>query len=334
MVSKRYDYIDYIKVFACFLVLLGHLLMSLRTIVDNDYVEYVIYFVYLFHMPLFMSVSGFLYANNKLNLNVKSILSFSKKKIINLLVPYIFFYNIFMLLSIIASSSVNTPKGISEWLGIFNNPIAPYWYLYALLSLFIFIPWLEKIIKKDKYVFLILFILKIITFHIKIPLYFIKSIMTFGVYFYIGKLLYNYKFNKKKNISIMIFVIIYIGLSAIAYHYKGMISSTYENYINLMFGITGVLIFYLLFYNTKKIELFDKYKNYTFEIYLTHTIFAACMRIIMLKVGITNYFIHFFIGIIASIYLPIIMSNVSKKIKYTEFFFYPIKTIKELKQER
>ena len=44
-----------------------------------------------------------------------------------------------------------------------------------------------------------------------------------------------------------------------------------------------------------------------------HTIFAAGVRILLCKLGITNYSIHFVLGLIASIYLPIIISIICEK---------------------
>ena len=139
--NDRIKWIDYTKAFACLLVVIGHLLMSLRSIDNYSAVtEFIIWFIYLFHMPLFMCMSGMLYHKRTQIKTVKEYKKFELKKIINLLVPYATFYSITMALNMLFSSSVNTPKGIKEWLGIFNNPITPYWFLYALLSIFIIVP--------------------------------------------------------------------------------------------------------------------------------------------------------------------------------------------------
>ena len=180
---KRVEWIDYTKAFACLLVAICHLLMSLRSI-DNysNITEFIIWFVYLFHMPLFMCMSGLLYCNSKRIKTFKDYKSFEFKKIVNLFIPYITFYCITMILSMIFSNSVNNPKGINEWIGIINNPIPPYWFLYSLLALFIIVPIIEKIANNKKaYIMIFFIIIKTISVFWEPNIFFIKSVMEYGI---------------------------------------------------------------------------------------------------------------------------------------------------------
>jgi len=68
--------------------------------------------------------------------------------------------------------------------------------------------------------------------------------------------------------------------------------------------------------------------RYTMPIFLIHSIFAATLRSVLLKVGITNVVIHITCGIAISIFGPVIAARVMKKTKYLEFFIYPGKFIK------
>lgn len=54
----------------------------------------------------------------------------------------------------------------------------------------------------------------------------------------------------------------------------------------------------------------------------------------MLKLGIQNYIIHFIIGLLVSIYVPVLIGIICKKTKYLSFSFYPIKIIKEIKEKK
>ena len=198
--KERIIWIDYLKAFACFLVLYGHLIQSLKSIDPifniNSYVNY---FIYLFHMPLFICISGILYYKFRKKFNWKNYKIFELNKILNLLVPYFTFYILYMILNTIFQDSVNTAKGLNEWLGIINNPIAPYWFLYALLSLFIFIPIIDYIFKDDKNKsFILLFLLKICSIYIKTKIYFIDSIMSYGLYFYFGRFISTIKNDNNK----------------------------------------------------------------------------------------------------------------------------------------
>lgn len=198
--EERIVWIDYIKVFACILVVLGHLLQSLQKAgIDNHELvtNFIIWFIYLFHMPLFMAASGFLYSKvEKIN-SKKDYKNFVIKKLVNLGVPYLTFYIIYLVINVIFAKSVNSPKGMKELIGILNNPMSPYWFLYALFSIFLVTPILEKICRNNKKSVLFIFLaLKIISLFYTPKLYLIKSIMQNGLYFYLGAV-YIYIYQRK-----------------------------------------------------------------------------------------------------------------------------------------
>ena len=340
--KKRIVWIDYLKVFACILVVIGHLIQSLqKSSIDNydNITSFINWFIYLFHMPLFFAVSGYLYEMNKKQFSWKQYKNFVIKKIINLGVPYIVFYLLYVIINIIFASSVNTPKGIEEIIGIINNPMPPYWFLYALLSIFIFIPLLGKALKENKKViFIVLIALKIISIFINTKIYLIDSFFENAIYFYLGCIIKDTIITlKNKNIkSILrnvILAIMYILVAIIYYIYYNTISYYMEALINIVFALIGTLICINIFRNIEKCKIFDYLKDYTFQIYLLHTIFAAGFRIILFKIGINNYWIHFIIGFFASIEIPIIIAKICKKTKYFNFFFYPLKTIEKIKEK-
>ena len=72
--------IDFVKGILILLVFLGHLIIG--KIEDN----LVRYFIYSFHMPLFIGISGYLFNFNSLNNNPKV---FIKKLFGRILIPYI-----------------------------------------------------------------------------------------------------------------------------------------------------------------------------------------------------------------------------------------------------
>ena len=70
--------------------------------------------------------------------------------------------------------------------------------------------------------------------------------------------------------------------------------------------------------------------RYSFPIYLLHTIF----RIVLLKVGVSNYLLHVLLGIIVGIGIPIIGMNVIKNCKILLFIFYPSSTVMRLRKNK
>ena len=341
--KNRIEWIDYLKAFACILVVLGHLLQSFqKSNIDNNQniTSFIIWFIYLFHMPVFFCISGYLYERGKKEFSWSNYKKFEIKKIINLVIPYVTFYLLFVGINMMFSDSVNNPRGIQDILNMFNNPMAPYWFLYALLSIFIAMPLIEKIFKDKKYIILlVLLLLKVTSIFIKTNIYFLDSIFSNAIYFYIGNFI-NIKINNmetKKIKQIMYNVLLTIGYLVIAIIIYANIDRINENILELIkivLAISGTYICISIFRNIKKCKILDTMKQYTFQIYLLHTIFAAGIRIVMFKLGIQNYVIHFIVGLLASIYGPVLVGIICEKTKYLNFFFYPTKTIKEIKEKK
>ena len=129
-------------------------------------------------------------------------------------------------------------------------------------------------------------------------------------------------------------IFLYVIQSILIYFIKDKINNYVYGLISIYFAIAGIYICINIFRNIKRSIFMDTFKKYTFQIYLMHTIFAAGIRIILLKSGITKYLIHFLLGIIFSIYIPVLISIISNKIVYTNYLFYPIRTMEELKERK
>lgn len=68
--------------------------------------------------------------------------------------------------------------------------------------------------------------------------------------------------------------------------------------------------------------------KYTMPIFLMHTLFAAPLRSILLKIGTTNAVIHVVLGLGISFAGPIAAAWIMKKTKWLEFFLYPTIVLK------
>lgn len=341
-VRKRIEWIDYLKAFACILVVLGHLIQSLqKSGIDNnqEITSFINWFIYLFHMPVFFFISGYLYEKRKKEFSWSNYKKFEVKKIINLAIPYFTFYLLFVGINMMFSDSVNNPRGIQDILNIFNKPMAPYWFLYALLSIFIAMPVIEKIFKDKKYLILfVLLLLKVISVFIKTNIYFLDSIFSNAIYFYIGNFI-NIKMKSEETNKIqdifynVIFISAYIIIALVIYTNINRINEKVLELIKIVLAVSGTYICIRIFKNVKKSKILDTMKQYTFQIYLLHTIFAAGIRIFLFKIENQNYNIHFILGLFASIYLPVLIAIICEKTKYLNFIFYPTKTVMELKRK-
>ena len=71
----------------------------------------------------------------------------------------------------------------------------------------------------------------------------------------------------------------------------------------------------------------DFLAKYTMPIFLMHTLFAAPLRSVLLKLGIGSSVIHVVLGLGISFVGPIIAAWIMKKTKWLEFFLYPNKIL-------
>ncbi len=74
----------------------------------------------------------------------------------------------------------------------------------------------------------------------------------------------------------------------------------------------------------------DFLAKYTMPIFLMHTLFAAPLRSVLLKMGITNAAVHIVLGLSISFAGPIIAAWIMKKTKWLVFFLYPNKFIRKV----
>ena len=318
---KRYYDLDILKIGACLLVILNHIIFFL-----NDYLftntsalfYSFSYSIYKVAVPIFIMISGALLL--KKERNYKYIL----KKIIRIVIPLI----IISYYIAVKENIINYNEIFKFLLLILKDPIKiPYWYLYMLISLYLVTPFLYKMIKnfkdKDYKIFFIIILLiptilktlSILT-NFNINNYLTINFLSINIgYFIMGYYLYNLKLNK--NIMYKFFSL-YI-ISTILMFLSSYVPYLLNNNINLMFdGVDNILVllsslslFYLVRYIYSKIKINDKTKiiisnisDTTFGIYLIHFIiyYMVYYRIIFI------YQFNPIIGILVTLFLTFIVS--------------------------
>ena len=141
--SSRLAYIDILKGFAIFLVVLGHILQQLYT--DNNLVFRCIY---SFHMPLFMFMSGYVYYKK----NEWGLITKSAKQ---LLIPFLsFIIVIYLFYKIIYHIHI----GLYDFfVSVILRPDIGLWFLWALFFIriiFILVRKLATLINLNEYILL------------------------------------------------------------------------------------------------------------------------------------------------------------------------------------
>lgn len=338
--SKRYIWVDNLKLFACLLVVIGHLYMSMMAggWIDKHNLLYCwsIQTIYTFHVPLFFVCSGFLYQISVSDKwGIKKHIESIKKKAIVLGVPYLTFSFITLLLKNIFSAEVNNPA--TPFLKtILIEPIAPYWYLYTLFLLFCLIS--PVVGQKKKELLIVKAILACLVKIIYVGWLIDKSlpdlvekVMMNAVWFCMGMLITEYSFKKNKIFNIIAIVSIFLACVLSYFIYR----SPNEN-IKIQFVFACIFVVTITyFFQSKEYHningLIEHSTKYFMPIYVLHTIVAAGTRVALLKIGISLGLIHFIVGFCVSIFIPVIIYIIAEKYWWLLFWFEPIKAIKQRK---
>ena len=332
MQEKREIWVDNVKVFACILVVVGHFFQSMAKgslISESALYLWFIKTIYLFHVPLFFVCSGYLYQKYS---KVNSVDTWKKNisnKLLDLGIPYLTFTIITWVLKKIFETSVNDEiGGLLE--AIFLRPIAPYWYLYCLFFLFVFIPTFKS--KKMAMVgLLVAMTLKMYNmFGGTIGIYLFSSIFANMIWFVIGINLNAINFEYlPKNIKCTRrgaeLSAIFVVLSIVVYMENIKFVGS-----EFLLGIVACSAVILLFVGIFKKSTRNPWwvAKYTMPIFLMHTIFAAGLRSLLIKIGIMNVYIHIILGVGISFVGPIIAAYMMGQMGWINFLLYPRKTCK------
>ena len=326
-VRTREKWVDDVKVIACILVVLGHFFQSMTKasiLPENDLYEWFETTIYYFHVPLFFICSGYLYQKYS---KVNSVGSWCKnvaKKALALGVPYVTFTTATWVLKKVFSSSVNDQiGGLGDTL--FLHPTAPYWYLYALFFIFLVTPTFNSV--KATIVGLVVALsAKALILTGGYGVYAVSTILRNEIWFVLGMSICAFNVQlKDRKVQGTIFGLLFVILSIVVY--TAEIGGSAISFAMGLLACVAVILMVAEF-EQKFGRGMDFLAKYTMPIFLMHTLFAAPMRSVLLKVGIENAVIHVVLGLGISFVGPIIAAWIMKKTKWLEFFLYPNKVIK------
>ena len=330
----RTAWVDAVKLFACFLVVFGHLYMSMASsgLLDGNSPCYQlpIQTIYSFHVPLFFVCSGFLYQVNKAGATPKSHIRSIKRKALALGVPYVAFSSLTLLLKNLFSSEVNNQATPFVHTLLFE-PIAPYWYLYTLFLLFCLIPRMGKV-REIIGLFVATLVIKLI--YVSFPLCWglpdlVQKVASCAIWFAFGMLLSNRAFRHKTldNKAALAALIFAITFSFLVYR-KANSNRVFQLILAMLF-VYSIISFAV---NTEGFKLpkplLSHLSQYFMPVYVLHTICAAGIRSVLLRLGIDSLSVNIIIGLAASIAAPMAIYRFSLSHPWALFFFEPAKAMK------
>lgn len=280
-------YINILRIVSCLMVIINH---THGILLENNTTSNSIFYMLGFSLckigvPLFLMITGTLLLDK--NYDYKKIL----KCIFRVLVPVIGLSFVFYIKDV----GFNNINLIIFFKDIIMSPyIIPYWYIYALIGIYLTIPFLQKMIKnfkdRDYYIFILLFLiipslLALLKTYVRVNINYNFTTAFFPIIISLvvcGNFLSKIKLTKKYFIiSILIFIVSYIGMFLsmyLPYLNNETISYTLDSWNAFPVLLMSISIFYSVRYLLEN-KSYSKKTNYmittvastTFGIYLIHT---------------------------------------------------------------
>lgn len=335
--NSKLEYITFLQIVGPILVILGHMTNGMP---ENAVLHSIKNFIYVFHMPLFFFISGYLFAYKK-GLKGKQYGNFIKKKAWRLLLPYFVFNIIFLFPKLLVSNFIVDKVEISlgYFLSILLTPRlnvwGHLWFLFALFILFVFAPLWDFIIKKNKkIIWIITFILLLLfnLFPINTDVLAIRDLCKDTLFFVLGMFLATLGQDKIKAICTKRNIVLMLVLYVIFF----ILWNIFDSNITTMFLCTAdiLLLFVLpitiqLFYEKKSKAKIDekfgglrkvwrkisKLGDYSFSIYIMHWPVMLTIRIVLYQILHWNPVLVSFLMVLGGYIMPLLIIKIIKKIK-------------------
>lgn len=343
---KENNKIEWVQVYrggGVLLVVFGHIIWFRTTpqifSVVND-------IIYLFHMPAFFALSGYLFGLKETNHKPAFIIN---KKLIQLGIPYLLFSILYFTIKFLLQNIVRVETNVSlnDFLQILffpNVSSSVYWFLFVLILYFI----IFSLTKEKISVLLSLTILSILAYIIwKSNLihlyndcfeYFIGYAFCFSTGMLFGHFHDKIYWKNPSIISIFATLVLFFILFAIPFAYK--IRCLWHNEgKNIYIAIVSLLLLFggcsfigfitiLISKTTFVKKMFMKIGEDSWYIYLLHPYFLNITRNLLVHIEKLPSFCYLLISLIAGTVLPLIFGIIIRKVSLFDFAFYPYKYIK------
>lgn len=317
-VKEREVWIDCIKVFACILVVLGHFFQSMvssQIIADTTVYQWFNKTIYYFHVQLFFISSGYLFQKySKIN-SFESWKHHIVKKAIALGVPYIIFSTLTWILKAFFAGSINHQMSGGLLYTLLVLPASPYWYLYCLFIIFVITPTFKD--KKAAGIGLGLAILALVILHMGLSpdIYVLTTVLSNEIWFVIGMCLaiinYEHMISKINKWLSLILGGVFLLLSIIVYYFN-IVHFGIQIFLGILASVAVMEAAKMISWKAKWNIMIKYLAQYTMPIFLMHTLWAAPVRIILMKINIEHPVIHIVVGIGISFIGPIVCAIILK----------------------
>lgn len=295
--AERVIWLDLLRIFAAFCVVTIHIDYIFKDnfanagLVQNN-MRSILHVIISTADPVFFMISGSMMLSNKRNYSLNQIV---RKKISKLLIAFAFWSFIYSFINniIIRYWHGKITEGIlKDFVKDFFTGYNHMWFIYALILLYLSIPFLKKICE-EKNTELLFIAISSLTYILSFFNYFfickplnmlaeqigLNTIIGYSLFFVIGHYLLNYEIPSKTR-----YCIYFITLTVVAC--MNIFNKEYA-YLSFPNGLMAVSVFLIFKYGVSKIRTSERSKKFiafvsslTFGSYLLHQVYSIAIRFI------------------------------------------------------
>jgi fucose 4-O-acetylase-like acetyltransferase len=309
--QTRVEWVDYCKGLGIFLVVVGHVLTGLQQsaiLSDSAWYQLNERWLYSFHMPLFFLLSGLFVRRS----TRRSVAGFISNKMAVLAYPYFVWSIIQGFFQTLHYASHRLT--LIDILKIPYVPIDQFWFLYTLFIMMVIYRMLLTISMSDVAFFFlstVCFVAEIAQFNI-IRWNVAHDVASFLIYFAAGTVIARgsilVRFAELKNAWLFLisaggYAAVAIGIIAPGQHEAALSPA------RALAGITATVALAIFLSRSARFSFIKLWGKLSLEIYVVHVLASAAIRVALQRIfGLTDPMVHFIIGVVAGVYVPILFT--------------------------
>lgn len=324
---KRSAWVDYAKGIGIILVVYGHVsrgIVSSGLMIDSSLFQYIDSVIYTFHMPLFFFLSGLFLLSS---FDAKGFSQVASSKLDTILYPYVIWSLLQGGVEVVLSNYTNGNVTLSEVFALFISPRAQFWFLYALLL--VFLTSLLALYFVGHKVLPALFLVSVLSYilgpNADLPQIF-KYISGFLVFFLMGSIFQKFNLIRFNNTFITLVIFLTAVITQYLFHYSGLI---YEDKGVLLLCVSSISLLAIVSISERLSRLGLSWLGYvggaSMAIYLMHILAGSGVRVLLNKIfGIDSVALHLVVGTMFGILIPLLVLEFIKRYKIPYLFSFPL----------
>jgi fucose 4-O-acetylase-like acetyltransferase len=307
---------DILRGIGIILVVIGHVFSYKDPLAQGTY-TYAKEFIYLFHMPLFMFISGLVFFKKQHHVyEATSTAVFIRQRANRLLVPFFGFMILVVLAKYISGYFGKVDDPVDSLMGGLlsaltnseNNPALSIWFLLVLFVYSLVTPYIFRFVRSLD----LLVLLSLVIYFCHPPkLFYLDRIFEHYIFFCVGSVFANSRVSEMKSFQ--------SALTSILCLLMLCMTETTEEY--LLYGLVVSLALYVFFnYADGSWSYYIKFVgSYSMSIYLMNTLIIGFVKFLFQKIGLykVEYSSSIFIAsCIIGVCMPILIVVLTRRIHF------------------